>query len=252
MNKLFKPAFWVLFLLSSSASAQLQLSLQQIHDSDRWGVFVKPSDDLSPSARTVTAKGKITIVTSKDCELKNLKSHSGNWSQYLIARTPDEAPGSNYYSFRFTRDLPQVFYHDNHETLLFSFHLQGTESSVVKIMDNENDPLNKFPNSIGVSPSNELRAVDFGARPTNYLYFSGVYDPQSTDILADSKIQVNEVNPETPITNSIIAYPSTAADFIHSKSYSPSVIAKQPLSVSKSKPTDFVRTADTVLRQDNK
>jgi hypothetical protein len=179
MNKQFLPVFWAAVFMSLQSNAQLHLSVQQIRNSDVWGVFVKPSEGHSPSVKTITASGKITLVTNKEADISALISHAGSWRQYLIARSPEEAPEKNYFSFIFTQDLPQIFYHESNETLLFSFRLTDARGIAPYIMDNANDVFNHLPNTMGVKPGNELIAFDFGEQPAAYLEFSGVYLSES-------------------------------------------------------------------------
>lgn len=188
MNKQFFLAFWATVIFTTSAAAQLQLSVQPLEEEFTWGVFVKPEPGLSPSSRTITGSGKIIIVSSIDARISGVSSQSGSWRMSSVVRGPTEAPWQVYFTFEFSKDMPQIFYHDSYETLLFSFRIEGNLNPIPHLADNATDPYLSHLKAMGYRSGNELKAIDFGAKPVGYLHYAGNYDKPGKEIPASANL----------------------------------------------------------------
>ncbi len=209
MNKQFLPAFWVCVIFATQLTAQLQLAVKSIDQNQTWGVFVKPVDGLSPSARTVTGFAKVTLITPLEGWITDLVANSGGWTLGSAVRGPKEAPYQSYYTIHFTQDQPQIFYHDRHETLLFTFRMDGGHDKSPRLADNENDPYVGKMNSLGTLALTELNAIDFGVSPVQYLSYTGIYKVLEKEKPASVSVQVN-TTPLASLGNSEIAKTSNS------------------------------------------
>jgi hypothetical protein len=162
---------------------QLFFSLQQISDIT-WGVFVKPGDAISPSAKTAAGSGQVTIVAPIDFQYANLEEFGGSWVENARVNGPQEATDKSYISFGFVNDNPRIQLIPNEETLLFTFTTDAVFNGSFQLFDNQNDPFNT-PNSYETNPGNDLGMLDFGTGNGMQTYqYSGNYQLPSKAALA--------------------------------------------------------------------
>lgn len=161
--------FILAFFATSFVSAQssdmhsgLEFKIQQLPSGD-YGVFVKPDHTISPSGKTQTGSGQVTLVVPTGFAYSNLKNLAGTWVENARVNAPAEATDKSYISFGFVVDNPRIQLFPNEETLLFSFSCSETFNGQVTLFDNENDPF-MTPNSYSSNPGNDLGMIDLGAK----------------------------------------------------------------------------------------
>ena len=157
------------FFATSFASAQssefqssLEFKIQQLQDGT-YGVFVKPDFTISPSGKTQTGSGQVTLVTPANFTYSNFKNLAGTWVENARVDAPAEATDKSYVSFGFVVDKPRIQLFPNEETLLFTFTCDAAFNGQVALFNNENDPFNT-PNSYGTNPGNDLGVIDLGTK----------------------------------------------------------------------------------------
>ena len=157
------------FFATSVVSAQdfdsqnsLEFKVQLLSD-NTYGVFVKPDHTISPSSKTQTGSGQVTIVVPTDFSFSNFKNVAGTWVENARVDAPTEASKNSYVSFGFVVDNPRIQLFSNEETLLFTFTTEAAFNGQVALFDNNNDPF-MTPNSFGSNPGNDLGVIDLGAK----------------------------------------------------------------------------------------
>jgi hypothetical protein len=157
-----------------NAIKALNFKLELMSDNQTWGVFVIPGDQISPSNKTSTGAGQITIVVPVGFSYLNLRNHGGTWVENARVNSPMEAPDKTYISFGFVTDEPKIMLYPNEETLLFTFTSTDLNNDIY-LIDNVNDPF-ATPNSYGSNPGNDLGILDFGAQGgmQTYAYHQNV------------------------------------------------------------------------------
>lgn len=175
--KIFTTLTICLTLLATSfVSAQsdmlssLEFKVQQI-ENGKYGVFVKPDHTISPSGKTQTGAGQVTLVVPTNFEYSNFKNVAGTWEENARVDAPVEATDKSYVSFGFVIDNPRIKLFPNEETLLFTFTTDVAFEGQINLFDNENDPF-MTPNSYGTNPGNDLGVIDLGTNGgmTYYTY----------------------------------------------------------------------------------
>ncbi len=157
------------FFTTSIVSAQyaefqnnLEFKIQLLADGN-YGVFVKPDHTVSPSGKTQTGSGQVTLVVPSNFTYTNFTNVSGTWIENARVDSPVEATDKAYVSFGFVVDNPRIKLYANEETLLFTFATEGAFNGQIALFDNENDPF-MTPNSYGSNPGNDLGVIDLGAK----------------------------------------------------------------------------------------
>ncbi len=174
-----KVHFFLLFtFFAYSAFTQLECTIHLLEDGATFGVFVKPTDEISPSQHTVTGTGQITLVVPNDFQIENFQSVAGQWGINARVNAPDENPDVDYISVGFAYDEPTIKYIKGQETLLFSFQNLSELTSPLSLIDNEKDPFAQLPNSVNSNPGNELSVFDAGNNKSIYRYF-GNYESET-------------------------------------------------------------------------
>lgn len=156
------------FFATSFVSAQsndmlssLEFKIQQL-DNGTYGVFVKPDHTITPSNKTQTGAGQVTLVVPTNFDYSNFKNIAGTWEENARVDAPTEATDKSYISFGFVTDYPRIKLFPNEETLLFTFKADEAFNGQVALFDNQNDPF-MTPNSYGTNPGNDLGVIDLGA-----------------------------------------------------------------------------------------
>ena len=147
---------------SSDFISSLEFKIQLLDNNGTYGVFVMPDHTISPSGKTQTGSGQVTLVTPTNFDYTSLKNHAGTWVENARVDAPAEAMDKSYVSFGFVVDEPRIKLFPNEETLLFTFTCDADFTGQISLFDNENDPFNT-PNSYNSNPGNDLGVIDLGA-----------------------------------------------------------------------------------------
>lgn len=146
-----------------------------------YEVYMRP--DITPSAPNLTLTAQVTLKVPHGTGLdrfviSNLQSTVAGtvWSANSRIDAPTEAPGFDYISF--VVDFPggdrTIFkWTANQEVKLFSFKNSGACLGGLALIDNDTDPFNKLPNSVGTNPGNQITVLGI-AKENAYI---GNYDP---------------------------------------------------------------------------
>lgn len=166
---------------NSDIQSSLEFKIQLLSDNGTYGVFVKPDHTISPSGKTQTGSGQVTLVTPTGFDYKNLKNHSGTWVENARVDSPMEAVGKSYVSFGFVVDNPRIKLFPNEETLLFTFTCDPSCVGQINLFNNENDPF-ATPNSYDSNPGNDLGVIDLGTSNGMVFYtYARNYSTESAD-----------------------------------------------------------------------
>ncbi len=176
------------FSATSAVSAQnsdfknsLEFKIQLLSD-NTYGVFVQPDHSISPSGKTQTGSGQVTLVVPTNFTYSNFKNLAGTWIENARVNAPVEASDKSYISFGFVVDNPRIQLFPNEETLLFTFSTDGTFNGQIALFNNENDPF-MTPNSYGSNPGNDLGVVDFGTQEGLVYYtYARNYSTEAEDM----------------------------------------------------------------------
>lgn len=124
-----------------------------------WGVYVRPISDFPDGKNdAVTGSGQVTILMKNNGtdSIHNIQSVSGDWNtNYDIVRGPTEASDITYL-FIGMRDGDGINYEDGEETLLFTFQVPFGCPDSLGLINNDTDPFNTLPNSVGNNPGMDL------------------------------------------------------------------------------------------------
>ncbi|MBI5914754.1 MAG: hypothetical protein HY842_05210 [Bacteroidetes bacterium] len=166
---------------SSDFQSSLEFKIQLMPDNVTYGVFVKPDQTISPSGKTQTGSGQVTLVTPTNFTYSNFKNHAGTWVENARVNAPAEATENSYVSFGFVVDNPRIKLFPNEETLLFTFKCDAAFQGQIALIDNENDPFST-PNSYGSNPGNDLGVIDTGSEGgMAYYIYARNYSTQMTE-----------------------------------------------------------------------
>lgn len=166
---------------SSDFQSSLEFKIQLMPDNVTYGVFVKPDQTISPSGKTQTGSGQVTLVTPTNFTYSNFKNHAGTWVENARVDAPAEATENSYVSFGFVVDNPRIKLFSNEETLLFTFKCDAAFQGQIALIENENDPF-ATPNSYGSNPGNDLGVIDTGAEGgMAYYIYARNYSTEMTE-----------------------------------------------------------------------
>jgi len=153
---------------SFPAFSQIEFSLKLNFDSTKWGVFARPTENISPSQETFTGTGQVTIVVPTGFVLSGTKNFGGIWVMNSRSNSPDENPKFDYLSFGLSADNPKIIYQQGFETLLFSIDRTTVDCPDSLYLISNSDPFSA-PNSVGSNPNNDILVLDSGTSAT-YSY----------------------------------------------------------------------------------
>ncbi len=186
------PLFLFFLFLSNTAFGQLHLKLELMSDSTKWGVYVKPQNNINPSPNTITGSGQITLVIPTGYEIGQMENVHGTWDANARIFAPIENPTKDYLSFGLVQDFPKITLKNEEETLLFTIERISDCPSELYLIENQTDPFANLPNSIGVNPGNDLGIFDSNV---NLIYnWVGNYD-----MCAWSCLPCNDISSNTEI-----------------------------------------------------
>ena len=175
----------VLFAQPDNALKALNFKIQKI-DANTYGVFVQP-EGITPSERTITGSGQVTIVAPVDFTYSNLENFGGTWVENARVDGPIEAADKAYVSFGFVTDFPKINLFPNEETILFSFTVDTEFEGTFALIDNNNDPFMN-PNSYGNNPGNDLGIIDAGNQGgLQYYAYAGNIEGNDVQAVFTSK-----------------------------------------------------------------
>ena len=169
MNTLQSVLVLACFSFSITAIAQptdlkgnIQFSFQKI-SGQTWGVYVLPDQSISPSNRTTTGSGQVTLVAPVDFTYSNLKNWGGTWVENARVDGPIEAYDKAYVSFGFVTDNPKLNLFPNGKSLLFTIDIPVEHEGHISLFENGNDPFS-VPNSFESNPGNDIGIIDYGVK----------------------------------------------------------------------------------------
>lgn len=188
---------FLLFFLPNITFGQVHLKLELLSDSTKWGVYVKPTDNIDPSPNTITGSGQITLVLPTGYEIGQMENIHGTWDANTRINSPSENPTKDYLSFGLVQDFPRITIEKGEETLLFTLERIAECPIELYLIENHSDPFANLPNSIGVNPGNDLGIFDSN---TNQIYnWVGNYDMCAwsclpcTDLSNNDEIDLTEL-----------------------------------------------------------
>ena len=173
---------------SSDFQSSLEFKIQLLSDNVTYGVFVKPDFTISPTGKTQTGSGQVTLVTPSNFSYSNFKNHAGTWVENARVDAPTEATDKSYVSFGFVVDKPRIQLFQHEETLLFTFTCDAAFNGQVALFDNENDPF-MTPNSYGTNPGNDIGVIDHGTKGgMAYYTYARNYSTEAAEWRANSAL----------------------------------------------------------------
>ena len=159
------PLLLLGFFTSMQAQDVFEFKIQYMESNDStWGVYVRPISNFAPGSNdAVTGSGQVTILMrSKNHpnggmdSIYNIQSVNGDWnSNYDVVDGPTEAPNVKYF-FIGMNDGDGITYEDGEETLLFTFQSFFGCPDTLGLINNDTDPFNALPNSVGNNPGMDL------------------------------------------------------------------------------------------------
>ncbi len=158
----------------------IQFKLQLMPDGERWGVYAKPTDNIVLSTQVLVGSAQVTIVMPLQYNWIGLESVNGVWNGgNATVHGPSENPDKSYVSFGLVNQQPNLSLKNDEETLLFTFRKDDTCPSEMYLLDNQHDPFNQLPNSLGNNPGNDITVLDF---PSGGMYlYVGNYGENAWD-----------------------------------------------------------------------
>ena len=197
-SKLLLSFLLLTFYSTISSFAQLEFKLELMADSTKWGVYVKPNDNINPSENTITGSGQVTLVLPTGYQIGEIENFHGNWEEVPRVSSPIENPTKDYLSYGLRQDFPRIKIWNGQETLLFTFERMTACPGELYLIDNNTDPFASLPNSLGINPGNDLGIFDSN---TNLVYnWSGNYDmcawsclPCTVDVSSNQKVELSEL-----------------------------------------------------------
>ncbi len=136
------------------------LEKDSINSVNQWGVYVKPATGFADGMNgTVTASGQVTILMNASAtdSIINIESVNGNWNpDYDLVRGPTENIAKDYFFIGLDDEGAGVPLEDGVETLLFTFVTNTGCPDSLLLINNNTDPLNDLPNSLGNNPGMDL------------------------------------------------------------------------------------------------
>lgn len=181
------------FAQPDNATKALNFKLQQIGPNS-YGVFLKTNKIISPSERTATGSGQVTLVTPVDFDYSNLESYAGTWVENARVNGPDEATNNTYISFGFVTDYPKINISSDDEILLFSFTVNENLEGTISLFENNVDPF-AAPNSHGSNPGNDIGIIDAGSQGgLQYYAYASNYEAGEVQAVFTSHKKENNRN----------------------------------------------------------
>ncbi len=184
-------AFFATSIVSAQSSdfqSSLEFKIQLLSDNVTYGVFVKPDFTISPTSKTQTGSGQVTLVTPTNFAYSNFKNLAGTWVENARVDAPTEASDKSYVSFGFVVDNPRIQLFPNEETLLFTFTTDAAFNGQIALFNNEYDPF-MTPNSYGSNPGNDLGMVDLGTKGgMAYYTYARNYSTELEEMLENSSL----------------------------------------------------------------
>ncbi|MEM6316433.1 MAG: hypothetical protein AAF960_02120 [Bacteroidota bacterium] len=147
--------------VSGQARQQFEFKIQYMieQNDSTWGVFVRPADGFAVGSNdAVVGSGQVTILMFNDGtdSISNITSVSGDWNtNYDMVRGPTEATNITYF-FVGMRDGDGINLENGEETLLFTFKVPRGCPDTLGLINNNTDPFNSLPNSVGNNPGMDL------------------------------------------------------------------------------------------------
>ena len=144
----------------AAVAATQGIAYKLILTGNTYELYMRP--DMTPSAPNLTLTAQVTIKVPHGTGLDrfviaDLQSAvlGTIWAASSRVDAPTEAPGFDYLSF--VVDFPggdrSIFkWTANQEIKLFSFKNSGACLGALSLIDNDTDPFNKLPNSVGTNP----------------------------------------------------------------------------------------------------
>ena len=176
------------FAAAQDMQSSLEFKIQLLSDNVTYGVFVKPDFTISPTSKTQTGSGQVTLVTPTNFSYSNFKNLAGTWVENARVDAPTEATNKSYVSFGFVVDNPRIQLFPNEETLLFTFTTDAAFNGQIALFNNENDPF-MTPNSYGSNPGNDLGMVDLGTKGgMAYYTYARNYSTELEEMLESSTL----------------------------------------------------------------
>ena len=165
-------AFLLSSLVSLSAMAQIEFSLQLAEDGATYIVYARPAANITISTNTIVGTGQVTIITPNHFQPENVINLGGEWNNgATVVRGPEEDPTHDYFSFGLEGDRdPKAMFKPGETTALFSFQSKQGCQGAIRLIDNEKDTFAIIPNSNGSNPGNELGIIDLGNNLNRYRY----------------------------------------------------------------------------------
>ncbi len=155
--------------------AQLELRIGILQDGETYAVYTRPDSTINPSQMTITGTGQVTLVVPNGFAYSDFTSVNGNWAANATVVGPLENPTHTYISIGLVIDNPKILYIPGYETLLFTLKRSSACLGPVYLIENDTDPLNQLPNSVGSNPGNELSAIDIGLPGLPSYFYSVNY-----------------------------------------------------------------------------
>jgi hypothetical protein len=164
----------------AAVAATQGIAYKLILTGNTYELYMRP--DMTPSAPNLTLTAQVTIKVPHGTGLDrfviaDLQSAVPGtvWAASSRVDAPTEAPGFDYLSF--VVDFPggdrSIFkWTANQEIKLFSFKNSGACLGALSLIDNDTDPFNKLPNSVGTNPGNQITVLGI-AKDNAYI---GNYD----------------------------------------------------------------------------
>ena len=165
---------------AATALATEGVAYKIILTGNTYEVYLRP--DITPNAPNLTLTAQVTLKVPHGVDLdrfaiSDLKSAVAGtiWSASSRIDAPAEATGFDYLSF--VVDFPggnrSIFnWTANQEVKVFSFKNSGACLGAIELLNNDSDPFNQQPNSVGTNPGNQITVLGI-AKDNAYI---GNYD----------------------------------------------------------------------------
>ncbi|MBK8566909.1 MAG: hypothetical protein IPN76_27180 [Saprospiraceae bacterium] len=157
MSNLFRIFLFVppMFLFVLPAFSQLSGILEQNPADGIYTVSVIPSVTWTPPLST-TNGAVITLRAAKGkFQIAGFQSIVGDWSAPILVSGPVEAPDYDYFICNEIDNIVNLTYLNGVKMPLFTFK-NAFNCTPIEIIDNQTDPLNVEPNSVGYGVGNSF------------------------------------------------------------------------------------------------
>lgn len=147
-----------MFLFVLPAFSQLSGFLEQNPADGIYTVSVIPSVTWTPPLSTTNGAVMTLRAAKGKFQVSDFQSITGDWSAPLLFSGPAEAPDYDYFLFNEIENIVNITYADGVKLPMFSFK-NAFSCTPIEIIDNQTDPLNVEPNSIGVGVGNSFSVL---------------------------------------------------------------------------------------------